>query len=96
MRDSIYFTTNTTLYHGSIYLFDKVDASMGKPFKDFGRGFYTTQNRNHAVNMALRNKKIEEIRLRRKEPRAVVVAYLYTYDMLDAEESGDIERWLEV
>ena len=26
----------STLYHGSVFLFDKIDVSMGKPYKDFG------------------------------------------------------------
>jgi hypothetical protein len=49
-----------TLYHGSIYEFDKIDVNKGKPFKDFGIGFYTSRDENHAVRLALRNKQIEE------------------------------------
>jgi hypothetical protein len=47
-----------TLYHGSCHDFAKIDVSVGKPFKDFGRGFYTSQNYEHAVGMATRNAQI--------------------------------------
>jgi hypothetical protein len=47
-----------TLYHGSVHSFDNIDVSMGKPFKDFGIGFYTSRDRFHAEKMALRNKDI--------------------------------------
>ena len=51
-----------TLYHGSTYDFVDIDLSKGKPFKDFGIGFYATENKDHAMRLALRNKKIEEHR----------------------------------
>ena len=28
------------VYHGSTSLIDKIDVTRGKPYKDFGRGFY--------------------------------------------------------
>ncbi|MCL2322198.1 MAG: DUF3990 domain-containing protein [Oscillospiraceae bacterium] len=72
-----------TLYHGSTHLFNEIDVSKGKPFKDFGKGFYTTQNKDHAINLALRNKRIEEVRLMQKEQKRNinVNAYLYTYEL---------------
>ena len=76
------------LYHGSIFLFDRIDTSMGKPFKDFGRGFYTTQNMSHAVNLALRNRRIEEMRLRQHNRDTAVTAYLYKYEVNPAEAIG--------
>lgn len=30
------------LYHGTIYDFDEIDVSVGKGYKDFGKGFYAT------------------------------------------------------
>lgn len=42
------------LYHGSNILIDKVDFSKCHPFKDFGCGFYLTDNIEHARNMAFR------------------------------------------
>ena len=54
------------LYHGTTYDFTEIDVRRGKPFKDFGQGFYATQNRESAVNMALRNRDIEVRRLKRR------------------------------
>ena len=62
------------VYHGSTTLFDAIDVNKGKPYKDFGRGFYVTENPNHAKNLALRNKKIEAERYNRN-----VNAYLRKY-----------------
>ena len=77
---SAYASENIILYHGSVFLFDKIDVSKGKPYKDFGNGFYTTQNKNHAVNLALRNKRIEEMRLKQQKRETEVTAYIYTYE----------------
>lgn len=30
------------LYRGTIYEFDNIDVSVGKGYKDFGKGFYAT------------------------------------------------------
>ena len=64
-----------TVFHGSTSLFEEIDVAKGKPYKDFGRGFYVTHNFNHAKNIALRNQKLE-IKRYSKE----VGTYLYTYD----------------
>lgn len=40
------------LYHGSNILFDKVDLSASKPFKDFGRGFYLSDSLEQANEFA--------------------------------------------
>jgi hypothetical protein len=37
-----------TLYHGTIYEFDKIDVTKGKWNKDFGRGFYASRDVRHA------------------------------------------------
>lgn len=42
-------------YHGSIYEFDSIDIRAGKPYKDFGPGFYTTKRKEHAKAIARRN-----------------------------------------
>ncbi|MDE6270627.1 MAG: DUF3990 domain-containing protein [Muribaculaceae bacterium] len=42
------------LYHGSNVMIEKVDFSKCHPFKDFGCGFYLTDNIEHARNMAFR------------------------------------------
>lgn len=42
------------LYHGSNIMIDEVDFTKCHPYKDFGCGFYLTDNIKHARNMALR------------------------------------------
>lgn len=42
------------LYHGSNVMIDEIDLAICHPYKDFGRGFYLTDNMKHARNMALR------------------------------------------
>ena len=42
------------LYHGSNIIIDTIDLTKCHPFKDFGRGFYLTDNLQHARNMAFR------------------------------------------
>ena len=32
------------LYHGSTVVIDKIDLSVSKPNKDFGKGFYLSDN----------------------------------------------------
>jgi len=66
----------SVVYHGSTSLLDKIDVTMGKPYKDFGRGFYVTESKFHATNLARRNKRIEMSRYGRS-----CKAYLYTYEL---------------
>lgn len=40
------------LYHGSNILIDKIDLSKSRPNKDFGRGFYLSDNEEQALEMA--------------------------------------------
>jgi len=62
------------VYHGSTSLINTIDVTKGKPYKDFGRGFYVTESKSHASSLALRNKRIE------KERYGVSCdAHLYTY-----------------
>jgi hypothetical protein len=63
------------VYHGSTSLLETIDVAKGKPYKDFGRGFYVTRSQTHAKNIALRNKRIEFGRFGRS-----CEAYLHTYD----------------
>lgn len=42
------------LYHGSNVRIEEVDFAKCHPFKDFGCGFYLTDNMKHARNMAFR------------------------------------------
>ncbi|MDR1112128.1 MAG: DUF3990 domain-containing protein [Deltaproteobacteria bacterium] len=47
-----------TLYHGTVHDFDKIDLGQVRPYKDFGQGFYCSENRGQAVGIAMRNHKI--------------------------------------
>jgi hypothetical protein len=93
----------TTLYHGSIYEFDRIDVVKGKPFKDFGIGFYTSQEESHAVRLTLRNKYIEERRLAKHGKLKAVTPWLYTYELdlhelegLKVKEFATADReWVE-
>ena len=40
------------LYHGSDVLIDVIILDKSKPFKDFGKGFYLSANRQQALRMA--------------------------------------------
>ena len=64
------------VYHGTTSLIDAIDVSIGKPYKDFGRGFYVTKSKDHARSLALRNKRIEFERFGR-----LCEAYIYTYEI---------------
>ena len=65
-----------TVYHGTTSLIEVIDVSLGKPYKDFGRGFYVTKSKAHARSLALRNKRIEIERYGR-----LCEAYIYTYEI---------------
>jgi hypothetical protein len=69
-----------TLYHGTIYEFDKIDVTKGKGNKDFGRGFYTSCDVRHAERLATRNKFIEEERFALRGIKKSVTPLLYTYE----------------
>ncbi|MDR3288035.1 MAG: DUF3990 domain-containing protein [Peptococcaceae bacterium] len=81
-------TNVITLYHGTTHDITKIDVLRGKPFKDFGQGFYTTWNRESAVNMALRNRDIELRRLARRGIIREVTAYLYTFEFDESKLAG--------
>ena len=69
------------LYHGSIHSFDAIDVTKGKPFKDFGAGFYLSPSKKHSSNLAIRNKHIEIMRYDRKKKKPKISAWLYTYEL---------------
>jgi len=69
-----------TLYHGTTHNFSEIDVSRGKAYKDFGIGFYTTADINHARNLAIRNLRIEQERLAKIGRNQPLSAYIYTYE----------------
>ncbi len=48
------------LYHGTNIDFSEIDFTKCKPNKDFGRGFYLTDIKQQAIEMAIRRTKFEE------------------------------------
>jgi hypothetical protein len=66
----------------------------GKPFKDFGRGFYATEVYGHARNLALRNRDIELRRLKRRGITCEVTPWLYTFEFDESKlESLNVKRF---
>jgi hypothetical protein len=68
------------LYHGTTHDFTEIDVQRGKPFKDFGQGFYLTEIYAHARNIAIRNRRIEEERLRVMGDETELAVFIYTYE----------------
>ena len=77
-----------TLYHGTVYDFNTIDVSRGRPNKDFGCGFYTSRSEQHAINLAVRNKEIlkERNELRGKKENVTAWLYIYEFDVLELEK----------
>ena len=74
-----------TLYHGTTHDFTAIDVRKGKPFKDFGQGFYLAESYERTRNIAIRNSMIEESRLRviGDETELPVFVYVYEFDLLE-------------
>ena len=54
------------LYHGSNTEVKEIVLKMCKPFRDFGRGFYLSDIRVQAENMAKRTVRIKAVELLKK------------------------------
>lgn len=48
----------TRLYHGSNVAIERIDLSMSKRGKDFGKGFYLNANPEQAIEMAVRKSRL--------------------------------------
>ena len=92
-----------TLYHGTIYQFDKIDVKKGRNNKDFGQGFYMATSKSQAIGMM--HKKYREIlnRIENKNEKKNFSEHLYEikidYDVavslrLKYFEKADME-WLD-
>ncbi|MDR1663686.1 MAG: DUF3990 domain-containing protein [Clostridiales bacterium] len=68
-----------TLYHGTVHDFTEINIQYGKPYKDFGRGFYVTEDFVHAKNIAERNRRIEIERLIAYGKKSNVNMFIYEY-----------------
>jgi hypothetical protein len=82
------------LYHGTTHDFNEIDLSRGKPFKDFGQGFYATQSYGSAVNMALRNCDIELRRAKRRGISYEGMPWLYKFELDESKlEALNVKRF---
>jgi hypothetical protein len=83
-----------TLYHGSTHDFTEIDVRKGKPFKDFGQGFYLAGTYDRAVSIAKRNRKLEYDRLRAKGDKSELSVFVYTYEFnLQEMEKLNLKRF---
>lgn len=74
-----------TLYHGTTHAFTEIDVRRGKPYKDFGQGFYLTESYERARNIAVRNRRIEENRLRAIGDETELPVFVYAYEFDHSE-----------
>ena len=82
---------NLIVYHGTTHLIDSIDVEKWKPYKDFGRGFYVTQDFNHARNIAVRNKQLEKVQYGND-----AASFVYSYDMdMKRAQSFSIKEFTE-
>lgn len=65
------------LYHGTNIDFDSIDLQASKPNKDFGRGFYLSDNRQQAEEMA-------DARVALAGGVPIVIAYDFDEKLLDS------------
>jgi len=79
-----------TLYHGSSYDFDAIDLQQGRPYKDFGQGFYTSADAAHARSMAERNAQMRKSKLQRFDAgQNFIGRWLYQYEF-DSEKAASL------
>ena len=79
-----------TLYHGSSYDFDAIDLHQGRPYKDFGQGFYTSASIDHAKSMAYRNAQMRKSKLQRFDVGLNPIgSWLYQYEF-DVDEAANL------
>jgi hypothetical protein len=79
-----------TLYHGSVHEFDAIDVLRGKPYKDFGAGFYLSPSKEHSQNLARRNRQIEFMRIKQRQKKAMIGAWVYVYEF-DLSHLNDLK-----
>ena len=60
-----------TLYHGTIYEISKVDVSMGRNHKDFGKGFYLALSKSQAIGMMHKKYREATKRMRNDKPEGI-------------------------
>jgi hypothetical protein len=79
-----------TLYHGSSYDFNAIDLQQGRPYKDFGQGFYASADIGHAKSMAERNTQMRALKLQRLDSGPKLTGkWLYQYEF-DADKAANL------
>jgi hypothetical protein len=68
------------LYHGTCCEFEEADVSFGKPFHDFGPGFYLSEEIRPAIYFAVQRRLIGERRLEIRGQSGRLIPRLYTYE----------------
>ena len=68
------------LYHGSNVKIDVPDLAHSKPFKDFGRGFYLSADKQQAWDMAWQ--KVSQIR----EGKAEITGFLFDESVMSSAD----------
>ena len=78
-----------TLFHGSSNDFNTIDLKQSRPYKDFGQGFYTSANIDHARSMAERNVDMRKSKLQRLDTgHNLIVKWLYQYQFDRMKATG--------
>lgn len=90
------------LYHGSACAFVRPDVSKGRPYKDFGKGFYMSVDREQAIGMM--HKKFAELFARRLNDSVPSVRKVLYRVVIDTEMLASLkvkvfsaadESWLD-
>lgn len=98
----MYHQIKSVLYHGTISEIEKVDVSLGRGRKDFGRGFYMAVTRSQAIGM-MHKKYREAVRRSRNKDEQAFGEHLYEIHLDEAIiqslsikvfENADVE-WLD-
>lgn len=75
------------LYHGSDVLVSQPDLAKGKPYKDFGRGFYLSDTKEQALEMAARI-------VNRADRGATPIVSIYEFDESSmVDDSLNVKRF---
>ena len=76
-----------SLFHGTISSIERIDVSLGRAHKDFGRGFYMAMSPHQAIGM-MHKKYREAVRRSRDAARCKFVERLYKIQLKPTSESG--------
>lgn len=81
------FKIKETIYHGTIYNIDNIDLSVGRGYKDFGKGFYLAYNKKQSIGII--NKKFNS---NKKRNKGNITRNLYAFDTIpDALDTCNVK-----